>query len=81
MIAIAVIAMWGAYGVTTWGWILVKGYNITFADWFNPMRAYEWTDKTPPSVPAGSLFPTSSGAPGISTSATGATIKAGAILA
>jgi hypothetical protein len=61
MIALGFAAFWGFYGIGTWGWILVKGYNITFTDWFNPMKPYYWPGGTPGIVPAGSVFPTKSG--------------------
>jgi hypothetical protein len=67
MVAIAVLAAWGAYGMTTWGWCLVKGYNITFANWFDPLHPYMWTGNEPELVPAGSVLPTS-GAQSSSTS-------------
>lgn len=59
MVAVAVLAVWAAYGVGTWGWCLVKGYNITFLEWFNPADPYEW-DGTPPMVPTGSVLPVAS---------------------
>lgn len=67
MIIIAVGAAWATYGIATWGWILVKGYNITFLEWFNPAKPYYWTDPNPGTVPAGHLFPT--GQAGSSTTA------------
>lgn len=57
VIAVAFFAMWGFYGVGTWGWVLVKGYNITFIEWFNPMKPYEWATN-PGMVPPGKLMPT-----------------------
>jgi hypothetical protein len=51
------LAGWGFYGVATWGWVLVKGYNIGFAQWFDPLKPYEWTAGTPGMVPKGSMFP------------------------
>lgn len=69
MIIVAVGAAWGTYGLATWGWILVKGYNITFAQWFNPMKPYYWPDPNPPTVPQGHLFPTGQGTSATSTAA------------
>lgn len=57
MIVLGFAAFWGFYGIGTWGWILVKGYNITLTEWFNPAKPYMWSG-TPGMVPAGSVFPT-----------------------
>lgn len=64
MIVVAVLAGWAAYGVGSWGWVLIKGYNIPFADWFNPVHPYQWPQGTPPMVPQGRLFPTTAGTGG-----------------
>lgn len=61
MVIIPIAGVWAFYGLATWGWALVKGYNITFAEWFNPVHPYYWPGGTPPMVPAGHLFPTKSG--------------------
>ena len=61
VVAVALFAVWGFYGAGTWGWCLVKGYNITFAEWFNPLHPYQWPKGGPAMVPAGSVFPTGKG--------------------
>lgn len=52
---------WGFYGVGTWGWVLLKGYDITFTQWFNPFKPYIWSG-TPAMVPAGAVLPNGQGA-------------------
>lgn len=58
MVAVGFFGLWAFYGLGTWGWCLVKGYNITFSQWFNPTKPYMWNG-TPGMVPAGVVFPTS----------------------
>lgn len=57
MIAIVMLVVWGGYGLTTWGWILVKGYDVSFAQWFNPVKRFEWPQGKPPMIPANQIFP------------------------
>lgn len=46
------------YGVSTWGYVLVKGYNITLREWFSPLRPYTGKLDGNGMVPSGSVFPT-----------------------
>jgi len=65
------VLMWAGYAVGSYGWVLIKGYNITLRQWFSPLNPYQWpanTGATIPRVPKGNIFPTSSAA---STSAGG----------
>lgn len=57
MVAVGFFGLWVFYGIGTWGYCLVKGYNVTFGQWFNPMKPYEWNG-SPDRVPAGSVLPT-----------------------
>jgi len=59
MFPIGALVLWAGYGISSWGWILVKGYNITLREWFTPLHPYEWPSGTPETVPVGSVFPTS----------------------
>lgn len=61
MTALFFAMAWSFYGVGTWGWILLKGYDITFTQWFNPMKPYIWQG-APPMVPAGVVLPNGQGA-------------------
>lgn len=62
VVAVAFVGAWAFYGLGTWGWILVKGYNIPFATWFNPVKPYQWPGGSPAIVPKGSMFPTGAAA-------------------
>lgn len=63
MFPVGVLIAWAGYGLGSWGWILVKGYNITFTEWFNPVHVFEWPGPQAkiPMVPAGSVWPTAKG--------------------
>jgi hypothetical protein len=58
MIALAFLWAWAGYGTTSWGWCLVRGYDIPFGAWFSPLHPYEWpADGSPPLVPKGQVWP------------------------
>lgn len=59
MILFGMLVVWGGYGLGTWGWILVKGYDVSFAQWFNPAHPFEWPKPpaVPPAIPADQIFP------------------------
>jgi hypothetical protein len=49
----------GGYAVASYGWILLKGYDITFRQWVNPLNPFTWpASGAPAMVAAGSVFPT-----------------------
>lgn len=52
-----------AYGVTTYGYILVKGYNVTLRQWFSPLNPYTGSLSAAGTVPPGNLWPTTKSAP------------------
>lgn len=63
MLPLGMILTWAGYGLGSWGWCLVKGYNITLRAWFSPLHPYQWPKSgAVPVVPKGHLFPTSAGA-------------------
>lgn len=65
MIGAAILLYFASYGVASYGWVLVKGYNITFKQWWSPLNPYQWPPpgQSVPTVPLGSLMPTAGGAP------------------
>jgi len=48
-----------AYTVGTWGYILVKGYNVTLREWVTPLHPFTGPLTGNGMVPSGSVFPTS----------------------
>lgn len=59
MVALFGAVLWVGYGVASYGWVLLKGYNITPAQWWSPVHVYSWADN-PGTVPAGHVFPAAS---------------------
>lgn len=58
MLPVAFLLLWGGYGVSSWGYILVRGWNITLREWFSPLHPYTWpASGTPQPVPQGQVFP------------------------
>lgn len=56
---VAIVGIFAGYTVASYGWILLKGYDITFKQWVNPLNPFTWpASGNPPTVPAGSVFPT-----------------------
>jgi hypothetical protein len=47
-----------AYTLITWGYVLVKGENITLREWVSPLHPFTGPLDGNGKVPAGSLFPT-----------------------
>jgi hypothetical protein len=64
MIGAGVLLLFGGYAVGSYGYVLVKGYNITAREWFSPLSPFTWppTGGDVPRVPKGHIFPTASGA-------------------
>ena len=56
MLPVAFLAAWAAYAVGSWGYCLVKGYDVSFREWVSPLSPYsgKWP---PPLIPEGKLWP------------------------
>jgi hypothetical protein len=58
MLPVGMVLTFTGYGIASWGWILIKGYNIPLRSWFSPLHPYQWpASGQPPTVPQGRLFP------------------------
>ena len=63
MLPFGMLLAWAGYGIGSWGWVLVKGYNITLRAWFSPLHPYQWPAKgSVPMIPKGHLYPTTAAA-------------------
>jgi hypothetical protein len=58
MLPLGMVLGVAGYGVATWGYLLVKGYNITLREWFSPLHPYTGSLTAAGTVPSGSVFPT-----------------------
>ena len=59
MVAVGFLVLWLAYQNGVWGYTLLKGYNITWAQLANPINPYQWPalPGTPDLVPPGQILP------------------------
>jgi len=73
MMTLGILIIFGGYTVASYGVVLIKGYDISFGQWINPLSPLSWP--APNSVPATQIFPNQ--AVGV-TATTGTTIAEGA---
>lgn len=56
------ITLWAGYALSSWGWILLKGWDICLREWVSPVNPYQWPppgDRVPliADTNPGSIFP------------------------
>lgn len=71
MIAVFVVVAWAGYGLGTYGYNLVRGYDITIVQWFDPFKPYSWPAGGPALVPRGRVFPGGGGGSSAGSTAAG----------
>ena len=62
MLGVGMLTLWAGYALSSWGWILLKGWDICLKEWVSPINPYQWP---PPGadvpkiadVNPGSVFP------------------------
>lgn len=59
MLPLGMILGFAGYGLSTWGYVLVRGYNVTLREWFSPLHPFTGALDSNGMVPKGSIFPTS----------------------
>lgn len=61
MIPVGMLIIWAGYGLGSWGWCLVKGWDVPIGRWFNPVSPYllPKAPAAPPPIPAWAVFPPS----------------------
>jgi hypothetical protein len=57
MLPLGMIVTFAGYGIGTWGWVLVKGYNISLRQWFSPLHPWQGPLDKAGMVPQGQIFP------------------------
>lgn len=58
MIAVGVVLLWSAYGVASYGYVLVRGWDIPARQWFSPLSPYQWPKSgDPPPIPQDQILP------------------------
>ena len=58
MIAIGFGLAWFGYSVASWGYFLVKGYDVKFTDWINPVHPYKGNPADAGTIPPYQVIPT-----------------------
>jgi hypothetical protein len=61
VIAVGVLGGWFGYAVLTYGYVLIKGWDIPWSQWVTPFNPYTWPKPpaTPPLIPDDKLLPSS----------------------
>jgi hypothetical protein len=57
MPAIGMVLAWLGYGLGSWGYFLVRGYDVKLGDWLNPVHVYTANPLKAGPVPASQVFP------------------------
>lgn len=64
---------WVGYGTASYGYCMVKGYNVPARQWFSPVKTFTWpADGNPGFVPKGRVFPGGGGSANTSKTSTSA---------
>lgn len=64
MFAAGMLLVWAGYGVSSYGWILLRGLDVPFRSWMSPLNPYQWPAGGPALIPDNQLFPGSAPAGG-----------------
>jgi hypothetical protein len=61
VIVVGMAVLWGGYALASWGYVLVKGWNIPLREWVSPLHPYQWPGGggEPPKIPQGKVWPSS----------------------
>ena len=57
MVPLGMVLGFAGYGISTWGYVLIKGYNISLRQWFSPLHPYTGALDAAGMVPQGQIFP------------------------
>jgi hypothetical protein len=55
------VLAWLGYGLGSWGYFLVRGYDVKLGDWLNPVHVYTANPLKAGPIPAGQVFPGDAG--------------------
>lgn len=64
MLTFGMVVMFGGYTVASYGWVLLRGWDIPFRQWISPLHPYSWPagGGEPPTIPGSQLLPSSASA-------------------
>ena len=57
MLAVGIVVTWLGYAVGSYGYVLVRGWDIPVRAWFSPLNPYQWPPGGPGTIPDSQLFP------------------------
>jgi len=57
MLGAGIVLGWVAYSVSSWGYVLLRGWDIPFRRWVSPLNPYTWPAGGPPPIPDNQLLP------------------------
>jgi hypothetical protein len=57
VIGIGMILLWAGYGIGTYGYVLIRGWNISPGEWFSPLSPYAWPAGSPPCYTGSGILP------------------------
>ena len=58
VILVGMLVLWAGYGLGSWGYCLVKGWDVPLGSWFSPLSPYQWPKSgDPPIIPSTQVFP------------------------
>ena len=50
--------VWFGYSLASYGYFLVRGYDVKFSDWLNPVHPYPGNPSKAGPIPKSQIFPT-----------------------
>lgn len=56
MISLGIVLIFGGYSVASYGYVLVRGWDITATQWWSPVHPWTWQGD-PKTVPPGQIMP------------------------
>lgn len=79
MILAPIIVIFAGYTAASYGYILMRSWEIPFRAWISPLHSYQWPadGSPPPQMPEGQLWPGGAVAPGTLTATPPAGVSPG----
>jgi hypothetical protein len=59
---VPIIVAFAGYSLMSYGFVLIKGWDITFREWMSPLTPYQFPAGKIPTVAPGQIFPTGASA-------------------
>jgi hypothetical protein len=56
-VTFGILIIFAGYAVASYGVVLLRGYNIPWSRWINPLNPWTWQEGTGGPIPPGQVFP------------------------